>query len=52
MEETDNSYERYLDGRAMEDSISIWLEEDKLYGELYLQREQERQKEEEKDYEM
>lgn len=52
VEETENYYERYLDGRSMEESVSIWLEEDNTYDELVLQEEQKMQNEKEKDYEM
>lgn len=48
VEEDESSYERYLDGRSMEDSVSIWLEDD----EKMLQEKQQAQKEKEKDYEM
>lgn len=30
VEETETSYERYLEGRSFEDSVSIWLEEDTI----------------------
>lgn len=52
VEESENYYERYLDGRAMEESVSIWLEEDNTYDEIVLQEEQKMQNEKEKDYEM
>ena len=48
IKEDESSYERYLDGRSMEDSVSIWLEDD----EKMLQEKQQAQKEKEKDYEM
>ena len=48
VEEDESSYERYLEGRSMEDSVSIWLEDD----EKMLQEKQQAQKEKEKDYEM
>ena len=50
--EDESSYERYLDGRSMEDSVSIWLEDDETYDEKMLQEKQQAQKEKEKDYEM
>lgn len=52
VEEDESSYERYLDGRSMEDSVSIWLEDDETYDEKMLQEKQQAQKEKEKDYEM
>ena len=52
VEETEDSYERYLNGRSMEDSVAIWLEEDEFYEELELLEEKSIQQEEEKDYEM
>ena len=52
VEETEDSYERYLNGRSMEDSVAIWLEEDEFYDELELLEEKSIQQEEEKDYEM
>jgi hypothetical protein len=52
VEETEDSYERYLNGRSMEDSVAIWLEEDEFYDELELIEEKKKQQEEEKDYEM
>ena len=33
IEETKDSYSRYLDGRYFEDSISIWITEDETYDE-------------------
>lgn len=51
IDEDEKSYERYLNGRAMEKSISIWLEEDNTYDELVLQIEPKIQNEEEKCYE-
>ena len=52
VEEDESSYERYLDRRSMEDSVSIWLEDDETYDEKMLQEKQQAQKEKEKDYEM
>lgn len=52
VDENETSYERYLDGRAMEDSVSLWLEEDDTYDELELYKKQEMQNEKDKDYEM
>lgn len=49
VDEDKTSYERYLDGRSMEDSIGLWLEEDNTYDELVLQKQQD---EKDKDYEM
>lgn len=49
VEETGDSYERYLSSRANEDSVSIWLEDDETYDEIYLQKEQNK---EDKDYEI
>lgn len=50
VEESENSYERYLDGYASQDNVSIWLEEDDFYDEIELKEEQEIEKE--TDYEM
>ena len=52
IDEKEDSYERYLDGREMEDSVAIWLKEDDFYDEIELQEEKSRQQEEEKEYEM
>ena len=41
-----------VDGRSMEDSVSIYLEEDESYDEIELQEEKLRQQKEEKEYEM
>lgn len=49
VEESDDYYERYLDGRSSEDSVSIWLEDDETYDEVFLQREQDKK---DKDYEI
>lgn len=50
IEETQTSYERYLDGYASQDNTSIWLEEDNFYDEKELNEEQKIEKED--DYEM
>ena len=58
VEENEESYERYLDGRIAEDDVAIWLEEAEFYDEKELEIEQEekekRQEENNKDndYEM
>ena len=52
VDEKEDFYERYLDGRSMEDSVSIYLEEDESYDEIELQEEKLRQQKEEKEYEM
>lgn len=48
IDEEKTSYERYLNGRAMENSVALWIEEDDTYDELVLQK----QNEKDKDYEM
>ena len=50
IEESETSYERYLDGYASQDSVSIWIEEDDFYDEKELLEEQEI--EQDNDYEM
>ena len=50
-EERKNYYERYLNGRVMEDSVSIYLEEDETYDEIMLKEKAERL-EKETNYEM
>ena len=50
VDEKEDFYERYLDGRSME--VSIYLEEDESYDEIELQEEKLRQQKEEKEYEM
>lgn len=50
IEETQTSYERYLDGYASQDNTSIWLEEDNFYDEIELNEEQKIEKED--DYEI
>lgn len=50
-EETENCYERFLDDRVMEDSVSIYLEEDETYDEIMLKEKAERL-EKENNYEM
>lgn len=53
IKETENSYERTLNGKTLEDSIYIWLDEEELYDEYELLMERQRlQNEKEKDYEM
>ncbi len=49
IDEDETSYERYLDGRSMEDSVSIWLDEDETYDEKMTKQ---LQNEKDKDYEM
>lgn len=54
IEETEDSYERYLAGRSAEDSVSIYIEENDFYDEKeLLQEEQElkQKKENEKENE-
>lgn len=50
--ENETSYERYLDGRAVEQSVSLWIEEDDTYDELILQTEKNMNNEESKEYEV
>lgn len=53
IKETENYYERTLNGKILEDSIYIWLDEEELYDEYELLMERKRlQNEKEKDYEM
>lgn len=52
IDENEESYERYLNGRAMEESISLYFEEDNTYDELVLQTQKKMQDEKDKDYEM
>ena len=52
IDEDETSYERYLDGRAIEDSVSIWLEDAETYDEKYLQKAPKYQSEKDNDYEM
>lgn len=49
IDEDETSYERYLDGRSMEDSVSIWLDEDETYDEKMMKQ---LQNEKDKEYEM
>lgn len=51
IKETENSYERALNGKTFEDTISIWLDEDDFYDEFELQLVKKRLQDE-KDYEM
>ena len=41
--ESNMAYERYLDGRAFEDGVSIWLEEDTLCEHLDLDNNKEKE---------
>lgn len=50
-EERINYYERYLNGREIEDSVSIYLEEDETYDEIMLKQKRE-SLEKENNYEM
>lgn len=52
IEEDETSYERYLDGRYIEDSVSIWLEDAETYDEKFLQKEQSPENEKDNDYEI
>ena len=52
IDEDEKSYERYLNGRAMEESISLYFEEDNTYDELVLQTQKKMQDEKDKEYEM
>ncbi len=52
VDEDETSYERYLDGHYMEQSVSLWLEEDNTYDELVLQAQHKLQNEKDKEYEM
>lgn len=52
IDEDEKSYERYLDGRAIEDSVSIWLEDDNTYDELDINKIAKVQNEKDNDYEM
>ena len=53
IKETENSYERTINGRALQDSIYIWLDEEELSDEYELLMERQRlQNEKETDYEM
>lgn len=46
IDETETSFERYLDSRAIEDSLNIWIEEDEVYESL------EKSNDMEKDYDI
>lgn len=50
VDEDEDSYERYLDHRYMEESVAIWFEEDNTYDEIEKQM-QETEKQHEKDNE-
>lgn len=52
IDENETSYERYLDGQAMEESVAIWLEEDNTYDELIIEKQAKMQNEKDNDYEM
>lgn len=52
IDEDETSYERYLDGRAMEQSVSLWFEEDNTYDELVIKTQFKMQNEKDNDYEM
>ena len=52
IDEDENSYERYLNGRAMEESVSLLFEEDNTYDELVLQTQKKLPNEKDKEYEM
>lgn len=52
IDEDETSYERYLDGRAMEQSVSLWFEEDNTYDELVIKTQAKMQNEKDNDYEM
>lgn len=52
IDEDEESYERYLNGRAMEESVSLWIEEGNTYDELVLQTQKKMQNEKDKEYEM
>lgn len=52
VDEDETSYERYLDGRYMEESISLWIEEEEIHDELVLQEQKKIQEEKDKDYEV
>lgn len=51
IDEDETSYERYLDGRAMEQSVSLMLEEDDTYDEIET-KDKRMENEKDKDYEM
>lgn len=52
IDEDEKSYERYLNGLAMEESVSLWFEEDNTYDEFVLQTQKKMQDEKDKEYEM
>ncbi len=49
VEETEESYERYLDGRSSEDSVSIYIEESEFYDAKELLQEEQKLKQKKKD---
>ena len=57
VDDDEESYERYLDHRYMEESVSLWLEEDNTYDEIEKQlqeseKENEKNNEKDNNYEM
>lgn len=52
IDEDETSYERYLNGRAIEDTVFIWLEEDNTYDELDINKQAKMRNEKDNDYEM
>lgn len=52
IDENETSYERYLNGRAIEDTVFIWLEEDNTYDELDINKQAKMRNEKDNDYEM
>lgn len=52
IDENETSYERYLNGRAMEESVSLWFEEENTYDELVLNPQQKMENDKDKNYEM
>lgn len=52
IDENETSYERYLNGQAIEDTVFIWLEEDNTYDELDINKQAKMQNEKDNDYEM
>lgn len=52
IDENETSYERYLNGQAIEDTVFIWLEEDNTYDELDINKQAKMRNEKDNDYEM
>lgn len=52
IDENETSYERYLNGRAIEDTVFIWFEEDNTYDELDINKQAKMRNEKDNDYEM